>query len=110
MFSRPLPVPRPFQPGLFPEVRFLRDAEHHAERVLHPLRFRVAGHCRGRVYWPHLDSIMRPVGAVVKWKHCIIWYEMERKHGCAGYLTILAAMAVVGLLIRSPDKPKSNSA
>src|ERR1022692_3764483 len=35
---------------------------------------------------------------------------MERKHGCAGYLTILAAMAVVGLLIRSPDKPKSNSA
>jgi hypothetical protein len=35
---------------------------------------------------------------------------MERKHGCAGCLTILAAAAVIGLLSRSSDKPKSNPA
>ena len=107
MFSRPLPVPRPFQPCLFPEVSFLRYAEHHAKRVLHPLRFRLAGYCRG---WFHLASIMRPTGAVVKWKRCIIWYEMERKHGCAGCLTVLAVVVVIGLLSRSPDKSKSNPA
>ena len=51
---------------------------------------------------------MRPTGAVVKWKRCIIGCEMERKHGFAGCLTILAVMVVIGLLSRSPDKPKSN--
>jgi hypothetical protein len=35
---------------------------------------------------------------------------MERKHGCAGCLTILAVVAVIGLLSRSSDKPKSNPA
>ena len=104
MFSS-LPVSRTFQSCLFHEVRFLRYAEHHAKRVLHPLRFRLAGYCRG---WFHLASIMRPTGAVVKWKRCIIWYEMERKHGCAGCLAILVAAAVIGLLIRSSDKSKNN--
>src|ERR1035441_8391201 len=34
---------------------------------------------------------------------------MKRKHGCAGCLTVLAVAAVIGLLIRSSDRPKNNS-
>jgi hypothetical protein len=51
---------------------------------------------------------MRPVGAVVKWKRCIIWYEMEQKR--AGCFTILVAAVVLGAVLdRCSGKHSSES-